>query len=83
MLNISLLIVVNIIIKRLQCNKAAKDVLVFCVTVVLGSVRRYIMINDVNVRLLRTKGRRADLHIFKCTKNKRSEKFNLYSKSNC
>jgi hypothetical protein len=83
MLNISLFIVIKTIIKCLQCNKAAKDVLVFCVNVVLGSVCRYIMINDINVRLLRTTERRADLHIFKCTKNKRSIEFNLYCMSNC
>jgi Na+-transporting methylmalonyl-CoA/oxaloacetate decarboxylase beta subunit len=47
MLNISLLIIVSIIIKCLQCNKTAEDVLVFCVAVVLGSTCRYIMINNV------------------------------------
>jgi len=67
----------------LQCNTVAKDVLVFCIVVELGSVCRYIMINDGTARLLRTKERRNIMHIFKCSKNKSPQKFNFYCKSNC
>jgi len=64
-------------------KKAAEVVLVFCVTVELGSVCRYEMINDDTVKLLRNKERRNVMRIIKCTKNKRPEKFKFYCKSNC